>query len=222
MRKLSSIAVIGAAGVALASLLAGPAAAVHLALPGAPLLTAAAKTVPATFSGTFTSTPDGGSTWRGSVTWRYAKMEGANALFFPASGSVDWTYRPRPNCTAATTSGTVALNADDGLIRLYPAKGAKREYDVLVMLTPDQEPKVTETCPDPNSDTGGTREVVVTVPVGGESYILLSNSVERDKSADFFTTAKAKKLVGDLDHPPAAAFQHWTWNFTGKGSKTIR
>lgn len=212
MRVRRSLSAIAVAAIALVPLVATSA-------PGMPL-PIAAKPVPATFSGTFTSTPDGGSTWRGSVTWRYSRLEGGNAVYLPASGSVAWTYTPRPNCTAQTTSGTVTLTSDDGLIRLYPAKGSKREYDVLVMLTPDQEPKVTETCPDPS--TGGTRDVVVTVPVGGESYILLSNSVERDTSPAFFTSAKAKKLVGDLNHPPAAAFQHWTWNFTGKGSKNAR
>jgi len=79
-----------------------------------------------------------------------------------------------------------------------------------------------QTCPDPSSEDGGTIVGRVTVPVGGESYILLSNSVSPKKTSSFFTDAKATKLVGNLDHEPAAAYQHWIWKFTGSGSKTLR
>ena len=210
------------AAVALVSLMASPSMAVPSSVAARPQLPAKVNLVPAKYTGTFTSTPDVGSTWRGTMTWRYSGMEGGNAVFLPASGTVAWTYTARQGCTAQPTAGTVALNSDDGVMRLHPVKGGKREYEVLVMLTPAQQPRVTQSCPDPESETGGMIDSQVTVSVGGEGYVLLSNSVEQQKNSSFYTVAKAKKLVGNLDHPPAAAYQHWIWNFTGAGSKNAK
>lgn len=221
MVKRRSLIVTGVAALALAGLVSTPAMAMPAVESSRPELPAK-STMPATYKGTFTSTPDAGSSWRGTVKWRYANMEGSNAVFLPVSGTVAWTYSGPPECTAAPNAGTVALTSSNGVLRLHPVKGGTRRYEVLVDLTSAQQPKVTLTCPDPDSETGGTYDRQVTVPVGGEGYILLSNSVNEEKTSSFFTDAKGKKLVGDLDHPPAAAFQHWVWKFTGSGSKKGR
>ena len=209
----------GVAAVVLVSLMASASMAAPSSVAARPQVPAATNLVPAKFSGTFSSAPDAGSTWKGKMTWRYSNMEGPNAVFLPVSGTVAWTYTPRPGCTAEPNAGTVALNSNNGVLRLYPVEGGKRHYDVVVNLRPEQEPRVTQSCPDPSSEDGEMIVGPVTVPVGGESYILLSNAGAPTKSSAFRTDAKAKKLVGDLDHVPAAAYQHWIWNFKGTGSR---